>query len=97
MNGSADIIIEKLKTAKTSLKRRYGVKDVALFGPHSTGEAKADTSIDLLITFEKAPGLRFTDLEEELETLLEKKVDILMRKGIDAKYYKSIRSELIRV
>lgn len=90
-------IIEKLKNAKTSLKRRYGVTDVAIFGAHSKGEAQSGTPIDLLITFDKAPGLRFTDLEEELETLLENKVDVTMRKGIDKSYYKSIRGELIYV
>lgn len=90
-------ILEKLKNAKTSLKRRYSVTDIALFGAYSTGEAKDDTAIDLLITFDKAPGLRYTDLEDELETLLGKKVDVTMRKGIDKDYYKSIRKELIHV
>lgn len=93
----SELIIEKLKSAKTSLKRRYSVTDVAIFGPYSTGEAKDDTTVDLLITFDKAPGLRFTDLEDELEKLLGKKVDVTMRKGIDKAYYKSIRKELIYV
>lgn len=94
---NSELILQKLKTAKTSLKRRYGVKDVALYGPYSKGEESADSSVDLLITFDKAPGLRFTDLEDELEELLDKKVDVMMRKGIDPSYYKSIRKELIYV
>lgn len=94
---NSELILEKLKGAKTSLKRRYGVKDVALFGPYSKGEEQPDSSVDLLITFDKAPGLRFMDLEDELEELLEKKVDVMMRKGIDPAYYKSIRKELIYV
>lgn len=90
-------ILEKLKNAKTSLKRRYSVKDIALFGDYSTGEATKDSMVDLLITFDKAPGLRFMDMETELETLLDKKVNVMMRKGIDSSYYKSIRKELIKV
>ena len=70
---------------------------MALFGAYTTGEAKEGTAVDLLITFDKAPGLRFTDLEDELETLLGKKVDVTMRKGIDKDYYKSIRKELIHI
>lgn len=93
----AQQILEKLKNVKTSLKRRYGVTEVALFGSYSKGEAEKDSYIELLVTFDKAPGLRFTDLEEELELLLEKKVDVTMRKGIEQKYYKSIRKELLYV
>jgi predicted nucleotidyltransferase len=90
-------IIEKLKSAKTSLKRRYGVTEVALFGSYSKGEEQEDSYVELLINFDKAPGIAFTDLEDELAVLLEKKVDVTLRKGIDNSYYKSIRKELIYV
>ncbi|HEY9176094.1 MAG TPA: nucleotidyltransferase domain-containing protein [Flavipsychrobacter sp.] len=94
---NGQFIIEKLKNVKTSLKRRYGVTEVALFGPYSKGEEQDDTYVDLLITFDKFPGMRFTDLEDELEQLLERKVDVTTRKGIEQQYYKSIRKELIYI
>ncbi|MBZ0098855.1 MAG: nucleotidyltransferase family protein [Taibaiella sp.] len=94
---SGELIIEKLKNAKTSLKRRYGVTEVALFGPYSRGEEQEDSYVDLLINFDKAPGIRFTDLEDELEQLLQRKVDVTIRKGIEQQYYKSIRKELIYI
>lgn len=90
-------IIEKLRGAKTSLKRRYGVTDVALFGPYTRGEEQDCSYVDLLVHFDKNPGIRFTDLEDELEQLLQKKVDVTMRKAIDNAYFKSIKSELIYV
>ena len=90
-------IIEKLKNAKTSLKRRYGVTEVALFGPYSKGEEQDDSYVDLLINFDKAPGIRFTDLEDELEQLLECKVDVTLRKGIEQQYYMFIKKELIYI
>lgn len=94
---NGELIIEKLKNAKTSLKRRYGVTEVALFGPYSRGEEQEDSYVDLLINFDKAPGIRFTDLEDELEQLLQRKVDVTIRKGIEQQYYKSIRKELIYI
>lgn len=94
---NGELIIEKLKNAKTSLKRRYGVTEVALFGPFSRGEEQEDSYVDLLINFDKAPGIRFTDLEDELEQLLQRKVDVTIRKGIEQQYYKSIRKELIYI
>lgn len=90
-------ILEKLKGAKTSLKRRYGVTEVALFGSYSKGEEQEGSYVELLVNFDKAPGIAFTDLEDELAQLLQHKVDVTIRKGIDNSYYKSIKSELIYV
>lgn len=90
-------IIEKLKGVKVSLKRRYGVTDIALFGAYSTGSAQSNSDVDLLVTLDKPIGIRFVDLEEELSTLLGKPVDLTQKKGIEQKYLKSIRKELIHV
>lgn len=90
----AEEILEKLKGAKTSLKRRYGVTEVAIFGSYSKGEQQEDSYVELLVNFDKAPGIGFTDLEDELAQLLQKKVDVILRKSIDKSYYKSIKSEL---
>lgn len=91
------LIIEKLKNAKTSLKRRYGVTEVALYGCYSRGEEQEDSLVELLVNFDKNPDIRFTDLEDELAQILDKKVDVIMRKGIDNTYFKSIKKELIYV
>ena len=94
---AADQIILKLKNAKTSLKRRYGVTDIALFGAFSKGEEQHDSDVDLLITLDKAPNIGFTDLEDELAQLLNMRVDVTLRKDLETQYYKSIRKELIYV
>lgn len=90
-------ILEKLKNAKTSLKRRYGVTEVALYGSYSTGVEREDSYVELMVNFDKAPDLRFTDLEEELADLLQLKVDVTARKDMEPTFYKSIRKELIYV
>ena len=88
-------IVEKLKGAKQSLKRRYGITDIALFGPSTKDEDCDD--IDILITTDRALTIQFTDLEDELKELLQKDEDITMRKGIEADFYKSIKKELVYV
>lgn len=95
--ASGQEIIEKLKTAKTSLKRRYSVTDIALFGPYSRGEEKDGDLVDILVTLDRPIGIRFVDLEDELEQLLQKKVYVAQRKGMEPKYLKTIKKELIHV
>ncbi len=90
-------IVEKLKTAKTSLYRRYSISDIAVFGPHSKGEGNADVDVDLLVTFKNPIGIRIVDLEDELQQLLGYSVDITPRKTIERKYLKDIRKELVQV
>ncbi len=63
--------------------RRYHVRELALFGSVARGEAGAGSDVDLYVEFEpgRHPGLQWFDLEEELESLLGRRVD-LSRKSL---------------
>lgn len=63
--------------------RRYHIREMALFGSVARGEASAGSDVDLYVEFEPGshPGLRWFDLEEELESLLGRRVD-LSRKSL---------------
>lgn len=65
--------------------RRYGVRELALFGSRASGEAKPDSDVDLLVSFE--PGVRVTFLtlarmQRELEALLGRSVDLVPKDGL---------------
>ena len=91
-------IITILKKAKPSLEKKYGVKDLALFGSYSRNEANTDKSdVDIMVDFSKPIGLAFVDLADELEQLLQLKVDLVSRKGIKPKYFTVIEPDLIYV
>jgi len=47
-----------------------------------------------LVEFNKPIGIEFIDLAEELEVILNLKVDLVSKKGIKAEYLKSIQKEL---
>lgn len=64
------------------LAREFGVKKIGLFGSFARGTASADSDVDLVIEFERPIGLRFVVLTEYLETLLQRKVDVLTPSGI---------------
>jgi uncharacterized protein len=91
-------ILATLKRAKPLLEKKYGVKDLALFGSYSRNTAIAGKSdVDVLVDFSQPIGLAFVDLADELELLLQLKVDLVSRGGIKPKYFTVIEPDLIYV
>jgi predicted nucleotidyltransferase len=91
-------ILTKLKQAKPSLEKKYGVKDIALFGSYSRNTAISGSSdVDVMVAFAQPIGLAFVDLADELEQLLQTKVDLVSRNGIKPKYFTAIEPDLIYV
>src|ERR1700675_2441694 len=65
--------------------RRYGVKELSLFGSAVHGEMRPESDIDILVEFE--PGVRiglikFESLVDELESLAGRKVDLVTKRGL---------------
>jgi predicted nucleotidyltransferase len=65
--------------------RRYGVKELSLFGSAVRGEMRVESDIDLLVEFE--PGVRiglikFESLVDELESLVGRTVDLVTKRGL---------------
>jgi uncharacterized protein len=65
--------------------RRYGVKELSLFGSAVRGEMRPESDIDLMVEFE--PGARvglikFESLVEELEALAGHRVDLVTKRGL---------------
>jgi uncharacterized protein len=91
-------ILALLKKAKPSLERKYGLKELALFGSYSRSTDITDKSdVDVMVDFSQPIGLAFVDLADELEQLLQMKVDLVSRGGIKPKYFSAIEPDLIYV
>ncbi len=91
-------ILAMLKQAKPALQKKYGVKDIALFGSYSRNTAIAGKSdVDVMVAFSQPIGLAFVALADELEQLLQTKVDLVSRNGIKPKYFTVIEPDLIYV
>lgn len=91
-------ILAALKHAKPELEKKYGVKDLALFGSYSRNTAIAGKSdVDVMVAFSEPIGLAFVDLADELEQLLQTRVDLVSRNGIKPKYFTLIEPDLIYV
>jgi len=65
--------------------RRYEVKELSVFGSAARGDLRPESDIDILVDFK--PGARiglvkFASLNEELEGLLGRTVDLVTRPGL---------------
>ncbi len=91
-------ILAVLKQVKPALEKKYSVKDLALFGSYSRNTAiPGKSDVDVMVDFSQPIGLAFVDLAEELEQLLQLKVDLVSRGGIKPKYFSVIEPDLIYV
>ena len=60
------------------LCRRHGIARLALFGSAARGELEPESDVDLLVEFlpGERVGLRFITVQEELQALLGRRVDL---------------------
>lgn len=60
-----------------------GISYLAVFGSQARNEALEDSDVDLLVEFKETPGLiRFIQTKHQFEKALNKKVDLVTKKGL---------------
>lgn len=88
-------LLQKLRTNLPRLSKQYSIKSLAIFGSYSHGKQKKGSDLDLLIEFNKTPGLfTFVGLENELSDLLGVKVDLVTKGGLSPYLKDRILSEV---
>jgi uncharacterized protein len=88
-------ILEKLRNCKPDLQLNFGVDKIGLFGSYSREEQTEDSDVDLLVTFTKPIGWEFIDLKDQLESILQKKVDLVTMGAIKPQLKEKILEEVI--
>lgn len=83
-----------LRKELPKLKAEFNVATLEVFGSYVRNEQKADSDLDVLVTFSKAPDLlEFIELENYLSDLLGLKVDLVMRSALKPYIGKRIIAE----
>ena len=90
-------IITILKQHKESLLGKYPIRSIGLFGSVSRDEDTSQSDVDILVEFDGNIGIRFIDLAEEFEMLLQRNVDLASINAIKPRYYQSIKDDIIYV
>ncbi len=78
-----DVQVDAAKLA--GLCRRFGVRELSLFGSAVRGELGADSDIDVLVEFDPAARIgivKFESLVEGLEALVGRKIDLVTKHGL---------------
>ncbi len=90
-------IQHQLLQVKPHLAVKYHVNTLGLFGSIVRNDFTDESDIDIVVDFSQPIGIEFIDLANELERLLDRKVDLVSKDGIKPKYLRQIETEIIYV
>ena len=97
--NSSIYTIKEIKNIIKPIFNKYGITEIYLFGSYARGEAKETSDIDIYCN--KGDIKTFIDqglLEDELEEVLNKKVDIIFDSSyIDDYFKKQIMEDMIKL
>jgi len=80
------------------LMARYGVLHLDLFGSFARGEAGPGSDVDFLVSFLGEPTFHsYMGLKEDLESLLDRRVDLVTLTGLKPRIRAAVLAELYRV
>ena len=93
-----DEALKLLTEHKPELVRRFGITDLALFGSTVRDEARPDSDIDVLVSFDgQATSKRYFGVQFYLEDLMGSPVDLVTNKTLRPQLRPYIEKELIHV
>ena len=91
-------VLKYLKENKETFKKKYGIKEIYLFGSVARGEDNEKSDIDLMIEFvdfEHTTLRNYMGFKEEIETKFKKKSDIATKDMIKPLLFKYISKDLL--
>ena len=91
-------VLQLLATSKPELASRFGVTALALFGSVVRDAARADSDVDVLVSFdEPATSAQFFGVQFFLEDLLGRPVDLVTDKALRPELRPFVEREAVRV
>ena len=93
-----DRYLVTLRQLLPELAETYHVRSLEVFGSYVRDEQKAESDLDVLVTFDKTPGLlQYVALENHLSDLLGIKVDLVMKSALKPRIGQNILREAVPV
>ncbi|MDP2694326.1 MAG: nucleotidyltransferase family protein [Gallionella sp.] len=93
-----DEAIKLLSQHKPELIRRFGITDLALFGSTARDEARPDSDIDVLVSFDgPATSKRYFGVQFYLEDMLGSPVDLVTDKALRPQLKPYVEASAIHV
>jgi len=85
-------ILTKLAELKPILHEDFAVNEIGLFGSYSDNTNTEESDIDILVELEKPIGWKFFSLEQYLEKIFNKKIDLVTKNALKAQ----LRDEILK-
>jgi predicted nucleotidyltransferase len=93
-----DEVLKLLAEHKPELVRRFSITDLALFGSTVRNEARTDSDIDVLVSFDgPATSKRYFGVQFYLEDLLGSPIDLVTDKALRPQLRPYIEASAIHV
>jgi predicted nucleotidyltransferase len=93
-----ETVLTKLTGCIGDIRKRFSVKNLAIFGSIARDEAADSSDVDVLVVFDRKGSFDlFMDLKFYLEKLLGTQVDLVTDKALRPQVRRAIEHELIHV
>ena len=91
-------IVKIFAAHKSELHEKFHIKSLSVFGSVSKGTATSGSDIDILVRYQKTPGLfAFLDLKKYLEDIVGRPVDLVTEGALKKQLQDKILKEAVRV
>ena len=98
MTMSRTDAIDRLKQNAAEIRRRFGVRELSVFGSVARDEAGDTSDVDVLVTFEGTADFdRFMDLRFYLEDLLGRRIDLVTDQALRQEMREQVEREAVHV
>lgn len=89
--------VATLQQLKPELVLKYHISSLGLFGSIVRSDFTNESDIDIIVDFSEPVGIEFIYLANELESKLNRKVDLVSKGGIKPNYYSQIEPQIVYV
>lgn len=99
-NDISTLTIKQIKQIIKPILNKYGIYEIYLFGSYARGEANKGSDVDIYCERGNVKTIKTQiELEEELESSLDKKVDLLFIGGLftDISFKEELEKDMIKI
>jgi len=88
-------VLNILKAHEKEIKKKFGVRNIGIFGSYARGEEKETSDVDVLVEFEEPTFRNFMGLVFFLEDIFGREVDLVTTKGLSPYIRPHVEKEVI--
>jgi len=88
-------IQSSLQKHKPILQQQFNVQDIGIFGSYSVAQASDHSDIDVLVNFSQPIGWKIVDLQNYLEDVFQKKIDLVTSSALKPQLREKILNQVV--